>query len=131
MIAIVVVYDESSSGERLNTVRLRLPTMQVSLRDLIRARVQQEAQRFNLERPVVFRALVQPSEAQEIDRGFRLAQHRDVDWERQADAALDAFGNRSFFVLLNGRDVDDLDASVDLSPPNEISFVRMMPVIGG
>ena len=46
--------------------------------------------------------------------GFRLPKQRRLDWEQQADRAVEAFGRNGFFVLVDDRQVTDLDEDADL-----------------
>lgn len=131
MTATVTVHDETASGEKIHTLKVQLPQAHVSVRELIQHRIQQEARKFNLERPVCFHALVQPLEAQETSRGFRLPVHRDVDWEQQSAAALNAFVKKNISVLVNGREMQDLDGELDLNEATVVSFVKLMPIVAG
>lgn len=130
MTAVVTVHDESPSGEKLHTLKLRLEGERITVRDLIARRVQQEAAKFNLERPVNFHALVQPAEAQETANGFRLPRHRDVDWQKQAEAAYQAFEKTNLAVLLDGKPASSLDDDIIIGR-HQISFLKLMPVVGG
>jgi hypothetical protein len=44
---------------------------------------------------------------------------------------LEAFTKNGFFVLVAGRQVADLDEVVDLSAASDVSFVRLVPLVGG
>lgn len=127
----LTVFDESARGERTNRVRLKLASERLTLRELITRRVQSEVERFNLQRPVNFKALVQPADAQETPNGFRLLQHRDLDSQKQVDEAIKAFENNAFFVLVDQKDIKDLDQELAVTDTVDIAFVKVMPVVGG
>ena len=44
--------------------------------------------------------------AEETVNGYRLREGRLVDWERQAEVAVEAFEQQSFFVFVDGKQVD-------------------------
>ena len=105
----------------------------LTLRDLIRTRVREEVAKANAAigagRP--FRTLVQPTEAEATLNGYRLRKGRTIDWRRQADRAEQAFMRNGFFVLVDGRQVEDLDEELALNADSEIRFVRLTPLVGG
>jgi hypothetical protein len=78
-----------------------------------------------------FSGLVMPDGAVPAARGFRMPAPRPVDWERQADQAVEAFGRNGFFVLVGDRQVTNLDEVLDLSPGTDIRFIRLVQLVGG
>ena len=112
---------------------LTLPDIpqQLTLRDLIRTRVREEVARFNADRDQYFNGLVRPEDADETPRGYRVADGRRLSWEKQADVAERAFGQNSFFVLIDGTQMDDLDAELELGVDSDVCFVRLVPLVGG
>jgi hypothetical protein len=56
--------------------------------------------------------------------------HR-IDWERQADAAVEAFGRNGFVVLVGDRQVEDVDEELSLDDASDVAFVRLVPLVGG
>lgn len=105
----------------------------LTLRDLIRTRVREEVAKANsaIERGREFKTLVQPVEAEVTLNGYRLRQGRTIDWQRQADKAEEAFRRNGFFVLVDGRQVEELDEELALTAESEIRFVRLTPLVGG
>lgn len=126
-----VMVDETVSGEVVHTVRLSLAVSSMPVRDLIRERIQQEAARFNLQRPVNFRSLVYPLGCEETDKGFRLERHRDVNWEPQYQEALDAFEHHSLSIYIDNEPVKGLDDLVSFEDNPHISFVKLSPLKAG
>ncbi len=72
-----------------------------------------------------------PDGAVPASGGFRMPKPRRVDWEQQAGTALEAFSKNGFFVLVSGRQVTDLDETLDLAPDTEIRFIRLVQLAGG
>ena len=58
-------------------------------------------------------------------------EHRQVDPHRQYDRAVEAFGRNRFIVLVDDRQVEDLDVQVELRTGTEITFLRLVPLVGG
>jgi hypothetical protein len=126
----VTVRDESATGRELGLQRLTLPDS-VTLRDLIRHRVREEVARHNLTEPSSFVRLVEPVEVEAALNGSRSRPTQPLDWERQADIALEGFTRNAFFVLVGHRQVEDLDEVLDLDDTDTIAFVRLVALVGG
>jgi hypothetical protein len=131
MATTVTIVDETTSGERTNELLLRLLSDRTTLRELIRSRVYQEVTEYNALLPSRFRGLVQPEQTERTLKGERLAPPRKLDWERQFDRALKAFRGNGFLVLVDDRQVDDLDSEVTLRPESQVTFLRLVPLVGG
>lgn len=126
----VTIADETTSGER-RTWALEIAEERLALREVIRRRVFQEAAGYNVRHPAVFRSLVQPAGAEMTRNGYTLRERRHVDAEAQYQLAVEAFGRNGFVVLVRDRQVEDLDAEVDLPVGTEVTFLKLVPLVGG
>ena len=45
--------------------------------------------------------------------------------------ALDGFRRNAFFVVVDDRQVTELDAEIRIRPETAITFVRLVPLVGG
>lgn len=45
--------------------------------------------------------------------------------------ALDGFRRNAFFVVVDDRQVAELDAEIRIAPETAITFVRLVPLVGG
>jgi len=127
----VTLRDETATGRELDSVQLPDLPSSITLRELIRLRVREEVARFNAAEGDMFRGLVQPTDTEATLNGFRVRGRRRLDWERQADTAERAFARNGFFVLVDDRQVEDIDAVVDLTGDPVVSFVKLVPLVGG
>ena len=70
MAVTLMIRDETSSGDVYHERPLEFPTERITVRELIRERVYQEVQDFNLKSDEqVFRGLVQPTDAERVLNG--------------------------------------------------------------
>jgi hypothetical protein len=113
------------------TFSLAVPENCCTVRDLIRARVQQEVEAYNAAQPEFFRTLVQPAEAEVTLNGFRMVMKRQLNWETQFNRAIEAFKGNNFIVLIDGHQVEGLDDSVQPDTVKSVVFVKLMPLVGG
>ena len=130
----VLLYDETLGGERTASLRLDLLTSTVTVRELIRRRVYEGVQQYHAAPPdAVFRGLVTPTAAETALNGEKPAPKakRRIDWEAQFEKAVQAFERNGFFVLVGDRQVEDLDAPVTLKLDTEVSFVKLVALVGG
>lgn len=131
MAATLTIHDETTSGQRTNTFTLDCLTEYLTVRELIRARIYQEVQDYNLKEPEYFRGLVEPTNAEKVLNGYRLKARRKIDWEEQYQRALEAFERNGFFVLVGNRQAESLDQQFEVKVDTEVSFVKLVPLVGG
>ena len=127
----LTVEDRTATGRPTGSITLPDLPDRITLRELIRLRVREEVARYNLTPVETFRGLVQPDGSTRSTDGFRLPKPRRIDWERQADIAIEQFGRNGFFVMVQGKQEVDLEAELDLRGPMDVGFIRLTPLIGG
>lgn len=127
----LTIHDETTSGRKTNTFTLDCLTEHLTVRELIRARIYQEVQDYNLKEPEYFRGLVEPSNAEKVLNGYKLRAKRKIDWEEQYQKALEAFERNGFFVLVGERQAESLDQQFEVKVDTEVSFVKLVPLVGG
>ncbi|WP_459804029.1 hypothetical protein [Herbidospora sp. RD11066] len=129
--ALVTFRDETATGRALAEFSLPDLPERISARELVRLRVREEVARYNAAPSEHFRGLVKPTEAEAELNGYRMRSVRKLDWERQADAAEAAFTRNGFLLLIGDRQILDLDAEIDLLTDPVVSFVKLVPLVGG
>lgn len=126
------VCDETASGVKSNGFTLESLTERMTIRELIRARIYQEVQDYNAKASEYFFGLVQPTESERMANGYKLkGPRRRIDWQDQFEKALDAFGRNGFFVLVGDRQAESLDEEFEVTVDTEVSFVKLIPLVGG
>ncbi|HMQ32345.1 MAG TPA: hypothetical protein PKD53_16555 [Chloroflexaceae bacterium] len=110
---------------------LGVPANQLSVRELIRARIEQEVAAYNERQGEYFHGLVQPSATELTLNGYRMPRQRRIDPDEQVRRALDAFMRNGFLVLIDDQQVDQLDAEVVLAPSTVVTFLKLVPLVGG
>ena len=131
---ILTIRDETATGTVTNELTLDVLSETITVRELIRSRVYQEVQDFNLRRrqgTAGFRGLVTPTGAEQALNGVRLKDSRDIDWKAQFDKACEAFERNGFFILIDDRQAESLDESITLRHDTKVSFVKLVPLVGG
>lgn len=103
----------------------------LTVREIIRARVMQEVEAYNAKQADLFQGLVQPTGAEQTLNGYHLPQRRMIDAEAQCGQALAAFEANGFILLINRQQATDLDAWVELTPETSVTFLKLVPLVGG
>jgi hypothetical protein len=134
---LLTIRDESATGNVTNELTLDVLAETITVRELIRSRVYQEVQDYNLRQrsassDKTFRGLVTPSDAERALNGaMKLRKPREIDWKDQFEKAQDAFARNGFFVLVDDKQAESLDETVTLRHDTRVSFVKLVPLVGG
>ncbi len=126
------IFDETSSGEIYNETVLRLASKRVSAREVIEQRVRQEIQKFNeSEKAELFSGLVQPRDAERELNGYKLRTKKAIDANAQVKLAIAAFSKNQFFFLVDDRQVESLDDEFAITENTKVTFLKLIPIVGG
>ncbi len=133
MLTFLHVQDQSTAslGKTEHTFRVRVAGETITARELIRSRVYQEVEQYNSHHPEIFRLLVQPGDAERVGSGFRLPRPRSIDPEDQFEKTVEAFERNGFVVLVDDEQVERLDAQIPLKPETMVTFLKLVPLVGG
>jgi hypothetical protein len=127
----LLIRDETLGGEAQQGWSLDLLTERISVRELIRSRVYQEVQDYNLKQGQVFHGLVQPEEAEKALNGWKLKKPRLLDWKKQFDRAIEGFEGNQILILVNDHQAESLDEEIVIEPQTTVTFLRLRPLVGG
>jgi hypothetical protein len=108
---------------------LRLASERTTLRELIKRRIDEEVADLNAGRDGV-RPLVTPTE-QESRLNKKKPSRPKVDAGKQLAAAVKAFERTRIVVIVDGKQMLELDRPITVSPDTEIRFVKLVPLVGG
>lgn len=131
MSTMLTVVDETTTGDRHDAITLEFLTDHITVRELIRERVYQEVKDYNVRQSGVFRGLVQPTDAERTLNGYKIKTRRQIDWQPQFDKAVAAFEANQVLILIDERQAESLDDRITLTPQTEVSFLKLVPLVGG
>jgi hypothetical protein len=123
------ILDETTAGERRSAGDFQFETATSTLREIIRHRVEQEVERFNHSDFEVFQGLVQPEQTERILNGVR--ERPFLVCEKQFAKAVTAFQGNGFLVFVDGRQITELDETVHLTTETAVTFLKLVPLVGG
>ena len=128
------IRDETTFGFGRDNDRdftLGVPEERVTVRDLISARVYWEVHDYNLDQPEYFQGLVQPSDTERSLNGFKMRRRRRIDPEKQFELAKSAFYSNGFILLVDDRQVGELEEEIEIRPDTTVTFLKLVPLVGG
>jgi hypothetical protein len=131
---LLTIRDESATGNVTNELTLDVLAETITVRELIRSRVYQEVQDYNLRQRTgqpEFRGLVTPSDAERTLNGVKLRKPREIDWKDQFEKACNAFEHNGFFILVDDKQAEDLEQQFTIASTTTVSFVKLVPLVGG
>ena len=133
MLTKLLIRDETTAslGKAEHTFTVHVSGESISVRELIRQRVFQEVEEYNNRKPAVFRLLVQPGDTERTLNGFKFDKPRQIIPEAQFKKAVEAFEGNGFIVLVDDRQVDQLETEIPLHPETSVTFLKLTPLVGG
>lgn len=129
----IAIQDATLQGKVLSNTIVTLPTRSVTARQLIESRIRLEVERYNNSKRIErFNGLVQPTPLESELNGYTAHYpKRQIDADLQCVRALDAFSRNGFFLLVDDKQITELDAHVELSEVSMVQFVKLIPLVGG
>ena len=133
MLTKLLIRDETTAslGKAEHTFTVHVSGEKISIRELIRLRVYQEVEEFNSRQPAVFRMLVQPNDTERTLNGFKFHKPRLINPETQFERAIQAFEGNGFIVLVDDFQVQELEDEIALHPETSVTFLKLVPLVGG
>ena len=135
-ITTVTLCRETASGEKSEFTPVDFLDEITTPRELIRRWVYEAARERNQQPAGPFNGRVQPSDMERLLNGYDdhsplTRQPVKINWEQAYEEALTAFSRNRYFVLVDNRQVTNLDEEVYLKRDSQVSFLKMVPLVGG
>ena len=129
----LTIRDETTAnvGKADFVITINLTAPRLTARDLIRERVRQEVEDFNTKQPELFHGLVQPTDTERTLNGFKFRKKRTLNWQEQFEKAIEGFQRNAFILLVDDTQIEELDHVIPLSPETSVTFVKLVPLVGG
>ncbi len=125
------IRDVSAMGQMMHEFFLPMPEAEISVRQLIEVRVRAEVHDYMQGRKHSGYDLFDVDEVEKILNRHGVGQPPQLDVEKQVSRALSGFKANRFFVIVNDRQVTSLDQTVAISDASEVSFMQLLPLVGG
>lgn len=127
------VQEKSNAGDAAGgRTSLELPNERTSVREVIRSHVYQSVKDHNV--GCAARAARDAGHAPTAERELNTPKRRtpgELDWRKELDRAVEAFRCRRVLLLIDDRQLDELDQPLELTNESVVTFVRLVPLAGG
>ena len=75
--------------------------------------------------------LVQPGGTEQTLNGYKFHKPHLIDPQAQFEKAVEAFDGNGFIVLVDDKQSESLDDQVALRPETTVTFLKLVPLVGG
>lgn len=128
----ITITDNTMSGKVLNSLQLQLASTLTTARKIITERIYHEVARYNqAEQQLRFNGLVQPTQAEVILNDYENRPKRTIDAEAQCRKAYEEFERNGFFLLVDDKQITELDEAFTISEVSTVHFVKLVPLASG
>jgi hypothetical protein len=127
----ILISDELLNGTITNQFEIELSENTITAQELIELRVYSEVESYNKKQTMYYKGLVDPSDAEKTLNGFKLKIQQSIDAEKQVYIALNAFQKNGFFILVDDKQIEELEQRIVLQETSKVSFVKLTPLVGG
>lgn len=128
----LTISDNTISGKMLNSLQLQLASTSTTARQIITERIHHEVTRYNqAKHQLRFNGLVQPTQAEIILNDYENKPKQTIDAEVQCRKAYEAFEHNGFFLLVDDKQITELDDMFTISEVSTVQFVKLVPLVGG
>ena len=127
----VTIQDQFPVGQITHTLDFVVQNERLAVHELIEQRVLQEVALHGSKPLQRFNPLIQPVPREKSLNDKKKSTVRQVNAEKQIALALQAFGQNSFFILVNDNQVERLDDVILMTDSTKISFIKLVPLVGG
>ncbi len=122
----VTIKDISLQGPQ-SSWQLDIDEEQNTLHEVIRSRIYQEVSEYNARRRKQLLCLIPPT-PHCSDPADAVA---PLDWQVHYEQAIKAFEQKRYIVLIDERQVTELDRLIQFSAHSTVTFLKLIPLIGG
>jgi hypothetical protein len=137
------IHDELLGRSKETVLTIECLTEELTVRELIRQRVYQEVDDYNrqldlkghselpklLVTPTAVESLLNRETRKKAEENRQRRQR--INWEKQFKLACEGFNSNAFFILVDDRQAEDLDESFQVAVDTEVTFVKLVPLVGG
>jgi hypothetical protein len=114
-------HDQATDGKTLREFVLEFLTERVTVRELLRVRIFQGVTEENARRAM----------AADKGGGPRNSNPVTLDFDDEFARAVEAFNFGRVIVLVDDKQLDDLATEVVVAPSTSVTFLRLVPLVGG
>ena len=124
----IVIREKSASDAITVVFSASFPFEKISVRDLITEKVKQEITQRQTQSKIT---LTEKERKLNAKQGHIEVSGRQLDLDSEIQKALDGFRRNAFFVIIDGEQYTDLERELIWHKKLEVTFLRLIPLVGG
>jgi hypothetical protein len=128
MTAMLTFRDQRPGSAKGIARQLQLTSNRITARELVRHRIEADIEADFANRRSAW--LVTPGDTERALNGER-GPYVQFDVDAYTEVAFQAFERNGFFMIFDGRQVTDLDEVLTVERDSALTFVRLVPMVGG
>jgi hypothetical protein len=125
------IKEETSGGNIVSEMKVKLAAEVVSIKDIIEAKVNAQVETQYQQLDGIYNGLVEPADTEKMLNVYSQRPAAKISTEKQVNAALDAFRQNNFFMLIDNIQAESLDQMVVINDKTEVSFLKLTSLVGG
>lgn len=127
----ILVKDETFAGKILDEIMLEIERERLTVAELIEAKVAQELHKHQQIQAKQAEGYQQAVEQTLNPSAKKTMNHKLPDLEQEVYRALEAFQRNQMIITVNDRQVESLEQEILFDSGTEVSFMQLMPLVGG
>lgn len=133
----ITIKEEVFGTGKINEIPLHFSSERITLSDLIQQKVTTRVEEVNHDiktkniSPFYKTTQEQVLNQDAVQKRFAKLKDGTIDAEKACYEALSGFQRNVFFVILDGKQREDLEEELILTKDSEVRFIQLMPLVGG
>lgn len=123
----IKVCDEEMSGKVLDEFAIEMLTERIDVRELIRSRVYQQVKDDNLNQL----KMLPGADASEHEQLLNPKTRKTIAWEPLFEKAVQAYEEGRILILVDDHQTESLDQKIEVRQGTVVTFMRLIPLVGG
>ncbi len=126
------IKDQNFAGKILDEILIQIEQEKITVAELIRLRVEQEVAKYNTCVEKESQGFENAKEnALNAQTNARPLNRKLVDPEQEVYRTLEAFQQNQLFIMVDDRQIENLEDEIMLNQHTDVSFVQLTPLVGG
>lgn len=130
---LLTIKNETFASENKTSAIIDIENKFLSVREIIEIKIKNEVEEYNkkIENGSSNIEITEFEKKLNSNKNNNTRNKKLLDMNKQIDLGIKAFQNNEYFVIVDDRQVQDLESIVEIKENTDISFVRLSPLIGG
>ena len=126
----LLIKEENFAGKILDEILLEIETKSLTVKELIQKRVEHRVSLQNQKTQLEYQQFENEVE-KKLNKNTPVWEKKKIDAEKEVYRAWEAFNNNAFVLMVDNKQVTDLEEEIMVFDDTEVSFVRLTQLVGG